>query len=377
MFMKTTPFLLRLMMALLLLLVSVGCSEGDEEPTINGTADFEAYLEDQMEDQNIPALAVLIFKDNTILYEKYAGKSNIEQNLALESDHLFLLASVSKVVTGSALLLLHEAGRFALDDPINDYLPFAVRVPGTSNDITFRMLLTHTSGIADGSALDGQYYYGEDSPVELSFFLENYLVPGGRFYNARENFHDFEPGTDHEYSNIGSALIGVLVEEISGLDFNTFCKQNIFSPLGMQETFWRLDEIRQTIATPYDEDNRGRLKAITQYTFTDYPNGGLRSTARDMFKFWSALMNGRLLSPNMVNAMFSPQIPTLNSEVGLHAFLMNASNNLWGHDGGEQGAATIVAFNPTTKVGAVILANQGEADLDNMLVQAYRLGLTL
>jgi len=69
------------------------------------------------------------------------------------------------------------------------------------------MHLTHSSGIADGSALDDQYYYGEDSPVELGFFLENYLVSGGDFYNASENFYNFEPGTKHEYSNIGNALI--------------------------------------------------------------------------------------------------------------------------------------------------------------------------
>jgi hypothetical protein len=75
--------------------------------------------------------------------------------------------------------------------------------------------------------------------------------------------------------------------------------------------------------------------------------------------------------------MISPQIPAIDNEVGLHLFLMNPENNLWGHDGGEQGVATIMAFNPSTKVGAIILTNQGEADLDKILVQAYKLGLNL
>ena len=75
--------------------------------------------------------------------------------------------------------------------------------------------------------------------------------------------------------------------------------------------------------------------------------------------------------------MITPQIPSIDNEVGLHLFLMNAANGLWGHDGGEEGVATIMAFNPTTRVGAIILTNQGDAELDEMLTEAYKLGLDL
>ncbi|MGK0363407.1 MAG: CubicO group peptidase (beta-lactamase class C family) [Saprospiraceae bacterium] len=353
-----------------------------EDIVINNEEDFEAFIQDEMEFQKIPALSMLIFENDNILYENHSGKSNIEQDISLEDDHLFLLASVSKVVTGIALLQLNEDGLFSLDDAINDYLSFNVNIPNITTSITFRMLLTHTSGIADGSALDDQYYYGEDSPVELSFFLENYLVPSGEFYNEGENFHNFEPGTKHEYSNIGTALVGLLVQEISGIDFNEYCKQNIFSPLEMTNTAWRLDEITQTIVQPYDEVN-GENEVIEHYTFTDYPNGGLRSTANDMFKLLSALaMEGtrndfQLLKAETVSEMITPQIPSLANDMGLQLFQMNAANNLWGHDGGEQGAATIMAFNPTTKIGAIVLANQGEADLEEILEEAYKFGFGL
>ena len=293
-----------------------------------------------------------------------------------------MLASVSKVVTATALLQLNEDGLFALDDKINDYLSFNVAIPNQNADITFRMLLTHTSGIADGSALDGQYYYGEDSPVALGDFLENYLTPSGNLYNASENFYDFEPGSKHEYSNTGNALIGLLVQQISGIDFNEYCKQNIFTPLGMTNTAWRLDEISQTIVQPYSYTN-GQYEAIDHYTFTDFPNGGLRSTGRDLFKFISAFVqvgnsnNHQLLDSETIDEMITSQIPSIDNEVGLHLFLMNAENSLWGHDGGEQGAATIMAFNPTTKIGAIILANQGDTELDEILAEAYKFGLNL
>ena len=154
-------------------------------------------------------------------------------------------------------------------------------------------------------------------------------------------------------------------------------------PLAMNSTHWRLDEINQTIVQPYDFDDDGNNKAIKHYTFTDYPNGGLRSTPKDMFKFLSALsQNGvyngvRILNTTTVEQMTTVQIPNLDDQVGLHLFIMNTQYGLWGHDGGEQGVATIMAFNPTTKVGALIFSNQGDANLDTILREAYKLGLSL
>lgn len=355
---------------------------GDEEIEINNASDFDEFLADEMDSQNIPAMSVLIFKDGEILQEEYLGQSNIQQNAALRSDDLFLLASVSKVITATALLQLQEDGRFELDDEINSFLPYSVDVPNQSTSITFRHLLTHTSGIADSDALDGQYYFNEDSPIALGAFMQDYLSTSGNLYNAGENFHNFAPGSQHEYSNVGNALIGVLVEQISGLDFNTYCKQNIFGPLGMTNTFWRLDEISGTIVTPYDFVS-GENEPIRQYTFTDYPNGGLRSTASDLFKFFRAFVregqaNGvELLEAATIEAMLTPQIPSIDNEVGLHLFVMDSANNLWGHDGGEQGVSTTVGFNKDTKVGVIVLTNQGEAELEEVLAEAYKYGLTL
>ena len=355
----------------------------DEDIQINDTDDFEVYLQGELEDQNIPAMAVLIFEGSDILYENYKGQSQIEQNISLQNDHLFLLASVSKIITATALLQLHEDGLFDLDDSINDYLSFSVDVPDYTKNITFRMLLTHTSGIEDSDfASNESYYYGEDSPVALSYYMEQYLSPNGINYNAVDNFHDFEPGTESEYSNMGNALIGVLVEQISGIDFNSYCKQNIFNPLGMSNTSWRLDEISQTIVQPYNYNN-GNYELIQHYTFTDYPNGGLRSTARDLSVFLGAFTKGgtannyEVLSAETIAEMITPQIPNIDNEMGLHLFIIDAENNLWGHNGGEQGVSTVVAFNPTTKVGAIVLTNHEDAELDEILVEAYKLGLTL
>lgn len=339
--------------------------------------EFEVYLKTEMERQNMPALSVLIFKGTEIVCEKNLGFTNLEEKLELTATHPFLLASISKTVTATALFQLYDQGFFELDDSINDYLSFDVTHPDFATPITFRMLLTHTASIADGNSLDGQYYDGKDSPVALSYFMKNYFTKDGEFYDYYENFYEFEPGTEHEYSNTGAALIGVLVEEIAQMDFNTYCKQHIFQPLGMQNTFWRLDEINQAIVQPYEYAN-GQYNAIEHYTFTDYPNGGLRSTAQDMFRFLSAYANEgqfnnyQLIEPSTAKAVISPQIPSL--EMGLHFFQVEATHNLWGHDGGEKGTSTIMGFNPTTKVGVLVFTNRENVDLEEILVGAYLLG---
>ncbi|MBK8567835.1 MAG: beta-lactamase family protein [Saprospiraceae bacterium] len=145
------------------------------------------------------------------------------------------------------------------------------------------------------------------------------------------------------------------------------------------DTFWRLDEISRPIATPYYLDN-GSLQPIDHYTNTDYPNGGLRSTTRDLFKFLRILALGgtadnvELLKPATVQAMMTPQIPDIDDEMGLHFFIMDKANGLWGHDGGEQGVSTTMAFNPNDKTGAIILTNFSDSELDEMLRQTYLLG---
>lgn len=350
--------------------------------TPNSIEDLEIQIADAMEEDNIAALSILIFNKDQIKYESYFGRSDINQNKNLEQQHLFLLASVSKTITATALLQLYEQGEFQLEDNINDYLPFSVDIPNETTKITFKMLLTHSSGIRDGAALDNQYYYGQDSPTPLSEFLEDYLVPGRQYYDAADNFANFEPGTAYEYSNTGNALIAVLVEEITGIGFNSYCKQNIFTPLGMTNTFWRLDEITQTIVQPYEYSN-GQYVEIGHYTFTDYPNGGLRSNARDMFKFASALAqkgaynNHQLLKTTTVEAMLTPQIPSIDANVGLHLFQLDEENTLWGHDGGEKGVSTIMVFNPETEIGVLIFTNSSDAELDQIVTDAYKLGLNL
>jgi CubicO group peptidase (beta-lactamase class C family)/monoamine oxidase len=339
---------------------------------------FTKILTEAMEEQDMPALSVLIFNGEEVLFEETLGYSNLETQTELDSDDLFLIASISKTATATALMTLYDEGELLLSDPINDYLPFEVNHPDYETAITIEMLLTHTSGIADGPSMDDQYFVGQDSTLPLLDFMEEYFNPEGLYYDYWDNFQDFEPGTENEYSNIGSALLAVLVEEVGGQDFNDYSKEKVFGPLGMESTYWMLEEIPRTtqIVTLYPGD-AGERAAVEHYTFTDFPNGGLRTTAQDLHKFMLSYQNATLLKESTIIQMFTPQIPNLDHTMGLHWFLMNEAYGLWGHDGGEEGVSTNMAFNPENGVGVVILSNASDLDLDEILEQAYEYGASL
>lgn len=335
-------------------------------------------VEDEMDVQHISGLSFIITKGNKIVAEEYLGQADRRLNKGVSANTKFLLASISKTVTATALMQLHEQDSFDLDDSINDYLNFAVQPPNTTTPITFRMLLQHTSGIADGPALDNEYFWGQDSPNDLGTFLSQYFTPGNSQYHATDNFTGEEPGAVHEYSNVGSALAGYLVEAISGVDFDTYCQNNIFQPLCMNASAWKLHGLdTTTIAQPYTYEN-GAYEAIGHYTFTDYPNGGLRTTTRDLARFMVAYQQGgqfngqRILKASTIQLMHTEAFVDQENGVGLHWFTYNrGGSNLWGHDGGEQGTTTMMGFNKSTDIGIIILCNATDAELEELTQQLY------
>lgn len=361
----------------LITLVGMSCNKDRSIDPADQT-EFESYLADEMDRQQIATASVTLFRGDNLLYEKYLGQADREKGIALAPNHIFLLASVSKTITATALMQLLEQGQFSLDEGINSHLPFVVKHPDSNTEITFWHLLTHTSGIIDSDVLDNEYYYGQDSPVDLGALMQDYLTPTGKYYDAKDNFAKFAPGEGYEYSNTASALMGYLVTRISGMDFNDYCKQHIFQPLGMTRTFWHLSETdTNTIVRPYIY-KRGDYQPLQHYTFTDYPNGGLRSNGLDLARFYAAYANGgisngvRLLNAATIGNMLKLQIPDLDQTQGLSFYYISEAEGLWGHEGGEEGVSTIIAFNPSDHTGAIVLTNGHDADLGDIAVSAYR-----
>ena len=376
------------------------------------------FIELIMITHQIPGLSISIVKDENIVWEKYFGYTNISDEIIVDENTMFILSSISKTITTTALMQLFEQDMFLLDDDIANYLPFNIIHPDYPNiPITFKMLLSHTSGIKDNWNV--MTYYDGDSELELGYYLEQYLTSGGEFYDSNLNFTNTMPGTNHRYTNNGVALIGLLVEEISNQLFNEYCSENIFEPLSMNNAFWFLSEIDNLdqVASPYqvtggsgdscfiigcgiyDQSNpcfcdsaciyygdccsdyndvcgesgtgssSGNLTEYENYGYADYPSGQLRTTSNDLAKFMSAYMNDgvydgvRILEAETIELIKTIHYPAVNSMQGLMWYYKNENGRtLFGHNGGDVGSSTEMFISFSDSLGVVLLTNSNNYD---------------
>jgi CubicO group peptidase (beta-lactamase class C family) len=344
----------------------------------------------QLRALDVPGLAAAIVKNGRIVCTAAAGLADIEQNRPVTPNTLFLIASVSKTITATAVMQLYDERKLQLDDDINRYLPFKVRIPASpSAPITFRQLLNHTSSIKDnttyincpgtcayGSKISPFVTRGKDSPISLADLTRGYLTPDGAYYDQVKNFEPKPPGAKAEYSNMGIVLAGYLVEVISGMPFDEYCAVNIFAPLGMGKTSWRLGGIdRSLLAEPYDKTSSGYVP-YGQYGEPDYPDGMLRTSAVELSSFIITYMQGgryrgqRILKARTVKEMLRTQTP-LDPSQGL-AWSSQTINGrtVWGHDGDDNGAGTKMWLDRDRRTGVILMTNGIWKDDGNTLLAA-------
>ena len=277
-----------------------------------GEQAIDALLHDKV-DAGVPAIAVVVVNARQQLFLGAAGQRDLAAHAPLAADAIFRIASMTKPITSLAAMMLVEAGQLHLDDPVSKYLPeFAgVRVLTTFNDadgtfesrpparpVTIRHLLTHTSGIAYGfvdrrlATIDN----GKRTRAELPLLHD----PGDRF--------TYGPST---------AVLGNVVEKITGRPLDEFFKTRIFDPLGMVDTSYTV---------PADKHDRVvTLHARSDGALAERPNrptiaatvagdGGLLSTAADYGRFMQLFLNGgragavRLVNESTIRQMMSNQI---------------------------------------------------------------------
>ncbi len=300
--------------------------------------------------------AVMVVADSEkILHTIPLGWADVELRRPMQADTLFWIASQSKPITATALMILVDEGRVHLDDPVEKYLPefheqwlvaeatedhMLLKRP--SRPITVRDILSHTSGLPFRSALE---------VPTLDVFP---LAARVRSYAMTPLL--FDPGSRYEYSNAGINTAARIVEVVTGKDFAEFLAERIFEPLGMKDTtFWPNHEQLSRLAKAYRRDMQsGELKAVQidqlAYPLNDrqnrypVPAGGLFSTAADLVRFYQMLLNNgtfegkRLISENAVRELTSRQTPAGVAESYGLGFVVNGP--VFGH-GGSHGTNTV------------------------------------
>lgn len=236
-------------------------------------------------DEIAGAVTLVTTKDKIVHLEAH-GLSDRARNLPMKTDTGFWIASMSKPITATAVLMLQDEGKLNVADPVAKYLPeFAqLRTPsGKPADLTLAQILTHTSGLGEAPA---------DAVLQartLADLIPHYLSEPMRF----------EPGTQWRYSQSGINTACRVVEVVSGISFDAFLQQRLFEPLGMKDTtFYPAGEFRARLATPYEKNatsgKLGEASARKDFGNRENPpmgNGGLYSTATDYAQFAQMLLN--------------------------------------------------------------------------------------
>lgn len=335
-----------------------------------------------MRTYHVPGIAACIVKQGRVAWEGYYGFANLPRGVPVGPDNTFMLASVSKTVTGTALMRLWEQGRFRLDDSIDAYLPFPVRNPRHPGvPITFRQLMCHVSSINDTWSL--MPYFPGDTPLQLGWYLREYLTPGGSYYSSG-NYLGGPPGSVFTYCNIAVALCGYLVEAISGMPFERYCRDSLFVPLAMTTTAWFLRDLDTTlVARPYTWTGSG-YNDRGLFGYTDWPAGALRTTARSLGRFllahmgWGRLEGTRVLDSATVALIRSVQFPALNGGWGLIWYRTGfGTSTYWGHGGSDYGVNTLMYLEEQGRHGAIVLANSNPANLNAVMAALLAMADTL
>jgi CubicO group peptidase (beta-lactamase class C family) len=295
----------------------------------------------------ITGAITMVSRKGRVAHFEAIGQMDLEAKAPMRKDAIFRIASMSKPITGVAILMLMEEGKVRLADPVSRFIPEfknpkvailkttgapPARAPGqpapepeiytvpAEREITVRDLMTHTSGLASGGP--GSRAGARMSPRSTASNLQAYVPTLGVVPL------DFQPGTRWAYSALaGIETLGRIVEIASGLTFDQFLEQRIFDPLEMTDTaFYPTEDRTARVVTLYD-DRDGKLVRTntpgwlaTKTLFSG--GGGLWSTAEDYMRFGQMLANGgvlngkRLLSPRTVDLMASNHVGELYSGIG-------------------------------------------------------------
>ncbi|ACL76982.1 serine hydrolase [Ruminiclostridium cellulolyticum] len=333
---------------------STTSSDGPNDPK-----ELEKFCDDffkkYMEKDSVPGAIISVVKNGQILLKKGYGYADLKNKVPINPDKTaFYICSIGKLFTGTAVIQLYEKGKIKdLNDNVNMYLKKIKVNNKFTNPVTFSNLLTHTSGLDEGSVIGGASKT-KDEILSYEDYLKMKLGSVLR-----------EPGSFTRYSNLGYNLLGYLVEGISEMPFRDYIKTNILEPLGMTNS--TAGEIPDNLAIPYIFDGTTMQPSTSEINLPGLGEGCIYSTADDMAKFMIAhLQNGRYKEKSILKAETSKLMHTqqfTNNPVlpGMcYTFMQSYDNNQKAikHEGGDaSGYISTLYLLPEYNIGFFVEVN--------------------
>jgi CubicO group peptidase (beta-lactamase class C family) len=328
------------------LLLAVSCNQVQERDLAVATPEemgmsserlerLESAMQKEVNQGNVPGITTMIARHGKIVHFETYGYQDIDQKIPVEENTIFRIYSMTKPVTGVALMMLYEEGKFRLSDPVSKYIPEFMDLKVAKNpwdpdtelmdqkhEMTIRELMSHSAGLS--------YGIFSNSYVDKLYREADVLSYHSTLKKMVKSLSEipllYQPGEAYYYS-ISVDVQSYLVEVLSGMSFRDFLIERICNPLGMVDTdFWVDKEKHHRFSQVYDRKEGEELKLSTEVVGID-PNvfyepvtffsggGGLVSTAMDYMRFCQMLLNGgelggvRILAPRTVDLMNQNQLP--------------------------------------------------------------------
>jgi len=347
-----------------------------------------------MTDNKLAGVSIVVFQNEKPLFSKGYGYANISNSAPMSGDTVFRVASLSKMIVAVAIMQLYDQGKLDLNDDISNYLGYKVRNPMYPNDsITVKQLLLHTSSIKDSGCYNN--FVDNNARLFRTIALDELLTPQGKYYQ-KSLFSQYAPGEAFSYSNLDFGILGSIVETVSKIRFDDYCKTKILQPLGMDAGFDPADiQNWENYGVTYrysagsfnailDEGGTGKpqptkITAPLGNALGWSPTGGLRVSAGDMAKFMMMLAGSgtfndrRILTKHSADMMqqlswMGIGYDGLDEQVGLfrqEGLGINVVDQLcdgWrltGHSGDAYGLISGAYFDQLSKLGFVYIINGG------------------
>lgn len=356
-------------------LVSIRTAAKEEElNTKIDSKQLDEYLEKAFFYYDLPGLVVGIGDSKTgLTYTKAIGKRNIQTQESMQRDDIFHMASLAKLFTGTAVLILWEQGRIDLDMPVAGYLDQFQMADPRAAEITVRQLLTHTAGMPDVE----DYHW--DEPEIDADALTRYVCSDA----VRNSRLLWDPGEKKfAYSNMGYEVLGLLVAKCSGISFEDFVQTEIFGPLGMDcSTFLTLERNCAQICAPHTKNAEKKIVLEKHYPYNRRhgPSSTLTSNIDDMAKWAMAHLNRSFLKEETYREAWKPSVlvPNNGEHVGLTWFIREQQGHqLLGHEGSDDGFRASFWICPELELFILVHANISDAPVKKISKEIFELMIT-
>jgi CubicO group peptidase (beta-lactamase class C family) len=355
---------LSIVLILLFYITLIGCSVDEKIRFENETKKkISAYIQIVMGKFDIPGVAVAVTRDNGVFYADAYGVKNVMTEEKLWPEHIFHMASVSKLFVATAVVQLVEQGKINLDDPLTAYLPYFRMDDERYKKITIRKMLNHTSGMPD---VDD---YEWDKPQYDEGAAERYVCS-----LAKEKLVA-APGERYRYSNMAYDVLGDVIAKVSGKPFEDFMKESILNPLGMRESDFLYEHIKKELRTsPHIWDSGVIVSDFYPYNRIHAPSGTLNSNVIEMARWALVNLNlgeldgRRILNEDSYDLLWQPSVQ-LNEKtsIGLGWVLSEHRGfSTVSHSGDDPGYSCDFKLIPKKKIGIILASNYTSTPISSM-----------